>query len=147
MMTPLGTIERVLENWLGTNERECAEQVLDALTEYGWVVVRCGPGDHISVQRETVRCERCKGSGETSVTRCPVCGGSGVVDTVQVQALEPADPFEVFTASDGMPAIRGRSDLFRLVALPEETPVLNGWDGLPQAMRRTGEVALPEETP
>lgn len=86
------------------------------------------------MSREPKPCETCDGTGCTKwpgdvYDQCEACGGSGVVDTVQVHALEQVTfDFDVFAGEinySNDPLDIADSDesqlAFRLVALPEET--------------------------
>ena len=108
---------------------------LDALAAAGFVVVACPPGGRVVVDRTEKPCVKCKGTGEAHITRtCPVCGGSGVVEATTIHGLEPAGFFR-FVVSDvrgvtgevtgvsGQWADPSDVPVYRLVALPEETPV------------------------
>ena len=88
------------------------------------------------VHRTTEECPTCGGTGHIphgddwqrkgTFTHCEPCKGSGRVprDSLRLAIVEHSDAWEKFTAYDGMPAMRTRSDLFILAApdLPEGTP-------------------------
>lgn len=114
---------------IGIDDAGLMGDINRALDAEGYTIVACPPGSRVVVSRESKPCDECDGGwvrypGERFADHaCTPCGGSGVVEATTTYGLEPvADPFEVFTASDGHPAIRGRTDLWEQVALPEETP-------------------------
>lgn len=124
---PRDAIERVLGNWLGTGERECGEQILDAL---------CPPGSRVVVDRTPKPCPECDGDGSGTTMdgilydACSTCGGSGVVEATTIHGLEEVEAR--FRGWDGgvvwslafepYDEIAEPDAVYRLVALPEETP-------------------------
>lgn len=104
------------------------DDILDALAAAGFVVVACPPGSRVVVSRESKPCARCEDGylddkqGTEREVRCPACGGSEVVEATTTHGLaETAHTYRDMQGNlvEGPPA---PFTLFRLVALPEETP-------------------------
>jgi len=113
-----------------------ADGALALLAERGFVVVACPPGSRVVVSRESKPCETCMGDGMVLIElpgyghrKCSACGGSGVVEATTIHGLaevrlgwidedgaeRPLHPFAV-------ERMLYDETLYRMIALPEETP-------------------------
>lgn len=100
-----------------------ADAIRDLRAGAGYVIVHCPPGSRVVVSRESKPCETCNGDGWGSGVRdrkaheCHVCDGSGVVEETTTYGLESLGWFPPKLGSEPVD-----QEVFRLVALPEETP-------------------------
>lgn len=118
-------------------DRVAAQAVLEVFAQRGFVVVACPPGGRVVVSRESKPCPECEGEGSMwavdefcgVVEQCTPCGGSGVVEATTTYGLEDVELYwngieqAIDVYGDGRPEqYEASMPLFRLVALPEETP-------------------------
>jgi len=119
---------------IGIDDAGLMGDINRALDAEGYTIVACPPGSRVVVSRESKPCEVCGGrvaerDGTGYVSFCGACGGSGVVEATTIHGLaevrlgwidedgaeRPLHPFAV-------ERMLYDETLYRMIALPEETP-------------------------
>ena len=123
-----------------------ADGALALLAKRGFVVVACPPGGRVVVSRESKVCEACGGGGwaTTADARCPVCGGSGVVEATTIHGERP----DVSAVFDEVIAYVHTHKRYKALTDDEKMrAALEVLVGDAFASKGWAAVALPEETP